>query len=172
MKVKIGEELAKARKRQGLSQEQLSWDLPVSRASIAKYETGKRKLPDDLRAPIAKAVDDVEYYFLTWRDAAGEVSIPYFNGDYIDQHPASLVFLVKKEAAEAMDHVREACWIKPAEALNESEKEKMKQCCLELLDVVASTLNLVAIMCKTYGFSMLSIFKQWRSTIKARRYSR
>lgn len=168
----IGKELADARKRQGYSQEQLSLELPVSRESLAKYETGSRRLPDDMRQPIAEAVDDAEYYFATWTDAAGVVSIPYLNGEYIDQHPASMVFLVKRETDEALEQLTSVDWIKPVQARTDLEKEDIKKLIFELLDAAASIINLVAIICREYGFSMKHIFKQWRITLKARRLKR
>ncbi|MDE3837899.1 XRE family transcriptional regulator [Bacillus methanolicus] len=165
----IGKELAKARKRQGYTQEQLAMDLPVSRESLAKYETGARKLPDDMRRPIAEAVDDVEFYFITWNEAAGEVSIPFFNGDYVDHHPSSMVFLVKQETDEALEQLRRVCWFKPVHMRTETEREDMQKVVFELLDAAASTINLVAVVCREYGFSMRKLFKQWRLTLKARR---
>lgn len=41
----IGKEVAMARKRKGIIQEQLSLEIPVSRESLAKYETEQRRLP-------------------------------------------------------------------------------------------------------------------------------
>jgi transcriptional regulator with XRE-family HTH domain len=168
----IGVELAKARKRQGLTQEQLSYDLPVSRESIAKYETGARKLPEDLRRSVAEAVDDVEFFFASWQDAAGEASIPFFNGDYIDRHPASMVFLVRQETTEALKHLNEVSWIKPIHTRSQSEKEDMQRVLSELLDAAASTINLVAVVSREYGFSLRNIFKQWRLTLKIRKYQK
>ena len=167
--MKIGEELAKARKRQGITQEQLSFELPVSRESIAKYELGSRKYPEDMRPIIAQQLDDVEFYFATWNDASGIVSIPFFNGDYIDHHPASMAFLVQKETDEAMKQMTNACWIKPVHTRTDTEKEDMKKVIFETLDAAASMINLVAVICREYGFSMKKIFSEWRLTLKARR---
>lgn len=165
----IGEELAKARKRKGYSQQELSMNLPISRESLAKYETGSRHLPSDMRRPIAEALDDVEFYFTTWSNATGEVSIPYLNGDYVDQYPSSMVFLVKRETDEALEQLKRVCWDKPIKTITDSEKEEIKRLVFELLDATASMINLVAIVCRDYGFSMKQIFKQWRITLKARR---
>lgn len=167
--MKIGEELAKARKRQGITQEQLSFELPVSRESIAKYELGSRKYPEDMRPIIAQQLDDVEFYFATWNDASGIVSIPFLNGDYIDHHPASMAFLVQKETDEAMKQMTNACWIKPVHTRTDTEKEEMKKLIFETLDAAASMINLVAVICREYGFSMKKIFSEWRLTLKARR---
>ncbi len=170
--MRIGEELAKARKRQDFTQQQLAFELPVSRESLAKYEIGLRKVPDDLLLPISQAIDDEQYYFVTWNEAAGEVSIPFFNGDYIDRHPASMVFLVKRETDEALDHLTRACWVKPVHTINASEKEEMKRVVFEMLDAAASMINLVAAICKEHHFSMKKLFKEWRITLKARRMER
>jgi transcriptional regulator with XRE-family HTH domain len=168
-KLKIGEELAKARKRQGLTQEQLAFGLPVSRESIAKYEIGSRRLPEDMRRPIAQQIDDEEYYFKTWSDATGEVSIPFLNGDFIDHHPASMAFLVQKETDEATEQLTRVCWAKPVHTQNENEREEVKRAVFETLDAAASMMNLVAVICKEYDFSMKNLFSDWRLTLKARR---
>lgn len=170
--MKIGEELAKARKRKGISQDQLAHCLPISRESVAKYEVGTRKLPDDLRGSVAIAVDDEEFFFAMWNDAAGEVAIPFFNGDYIDQHPASMVFLVNQETNEALDHLRLVSWVKPVHMKNEMEKEEMQKVIFELLDAAASIVNLVAVVCREYRFSMRKIFKAWRLTLKVKKYKK
>jgi transcriptional regulator with XRE-family HTH domain len=167
--MKIGEELAMARKRQGLTQEQLALELPVSRESIAKYETGARRLPEDLRRPIAQTIDDEEFYFRTWGDAAGEVAIPYLNGDYVDQHPASMAFLVKRETNEALEQLSQVCWVKPIHTRTDTELEEMKRVIFEALDAAASLINLVAVICRECGFSMKKIFTEWRLSLKARR---
>jgi len=43
--MKLGKEMANARKRKGITQEGLASNTPVSRESIAKYETGARTFP-------------------------------------------------------------------------------------------------------------------------------
>ncbi|MCL6571731.1 MAG: helix-turn-helix domain-containing protein [Bacillus sp. (in: Bacteria)] len=167
--MKIGEELARARKRQGLTQEQLAIDLPLSRESIAKYEIGSRRFPDDMRRPIAQLIDDEEYYFKTWGDAAGEVSIPFLNGEYIDHHPASMAFLVQRETDEATKQLTRVCWSKPINSQNEREREEVKKAVFETLDAAASMINLVAVICREYKFSMKKLFAEWRLTLKVRR---
>lgn len=167
--MKIGEELALARKRQGITQEQLAFELPVSRESIAKYEIGSRKLPMDMRRPIAHQIDDEEFYFRTWNEAAGEVSIPYLNGDHVDQHPASMAFLVNKETDEAVEHLKRVCWAKPVHMTNEFEKEEVKRAIFETLDAATSMINLVAVISREHKFSLKKLFVEWRLTLKARR---
>jgi transcriptional regulator with XRE-family HTH domain len=167
--MKIGEELARARKRQGISQEQLAIDLPVSRESIAKYETAARRLPDDMRRPIAQQIDDEEFYFKTWGEATGEVSIPFLNGDFVDHHPASMAFLVQRETDEATEQLQRVCWAKPVHTINELEKEEVKRAIFETLDAATSMINLVAVICREHQFSMRKIFKEWRLTLKVRR---
>ncbi len=59
----IGKEVAMARKRKGITQEQLSLEIPVSRESLAKYETEQRRLPEDLRKCITEGIDDATVVF-------------------------------------------------------------------------------------------------------------
>ncbi|WP_141432447.1 helix-turn-helix domain-containing protein [Bacillus sp. 03113] len=167
--MRIGEEIAKARKRQGLTQEQLSLDLPTSRESLAKYETGARRIPEDMRSHIAQGIDDVEYYFVTWNESAGEVAIPFLNGDFIDQHPSSMAFLVQRETDEAIVQLRGLCWTKPVHTRSDSEQEEIKRAIFETLDAATSMINLVAVICREHKFSMKKIFREWRLTLKMRR---
>jgi transcriptional regulator with XRE-family HTH domain len=170
--MKIGEEVAKARKRKGLTQEQLAMELPMSRELIAKCEKGNRKLQPDMRKHVAEGLDDPEYYFMTWNEATGYVSIPYLNGDYIDQHPSSMKHLVKKEANEALDRLGKVCWVKPVSIRSSREREEMKQVVHELLDAVTSMINLVAVICREYNFSMKEIFLAWRVTVRAKGWNK
>ncbi|MEC1744154.1 helix-turn-helix domain-containing protein [Schinkia azotoformans] len=168
----IGEKVAQARKRKGYSQEKLALDLPCSRESLAKYETGTRRLQDDLRKPISENVDDEELYFAMWSEATGHVSIPFFDGDYIDQHPTSMRYMVQRETNEALDKIEQVCWVKPIHMKNGNEREDMKRTIHELLDAAASMVNLVAILCREYDFSMKEVFKAWRVSVKARRWNK
>jgi transcriptional regulator with XRE-family HTH domain len=164
-----GEAVAQARKDKGVTQDQLSMNLYCSREAVSKYETGDRKIPKDLRPSISQALDDPHLYMEMAMEATGRVGIPVLNGDYIDKHPASMSFLVQREADEALDHVRQMDWVKPVEMRTDQEKQDMRKVVMELLDSIASMMNLVAVICKVYKFSMKEIFEAWRVTLKARR---
>ncbi|PAQ15042.1 transcriptional regulator [Bacillaceae bacterium SAOS 7] len=170
--MKIGEKIAEARKRVGFTQKDLSEGEEVfcSREAIAKYETGKRPFPKDHFQGVAHTLDDPQFYFDSWEETTGYVSIPFFDGDYIDQHPSAMKYMVKKETYEALENMDKVCWIKPVHIRNNAEQEEIKQVIKELLDAAASMINLVAILCREYGFSMRSIFKQWRLSTKAKRW--
>lgn len=168
----FGELLSKGRKRQDMTQEDLSEKINYSRESVAKYETGSRKIPKEMYPRITQGVDDPELYFQSWQETTGYVSIPFFNGDNIDQHPASMAFLVKKETDEALEQLKITCWSKPARSKNDEEREKMKQVIIELLDAAASMINLVAVICREYQFSMKNIFRSWNASLKIRKYNK
>ncbi|GGE58385.1 helix-turn-helix transcriptional regulator [Priestia taiwanensis] len=167
----IGREIAMARKRKGYTQETLSVGIPTSRESLAKYETESRVLPKDLHKHISEKMDDPQLFFHIWREAAGTVSIPLLNGEHVDHHPSSMMYMVQKETGEALEHLESICWFKPANAWSDREKDEMKQAMHEVLDATASMMNLVAILCDRYGFSMNDIFKYWQVSLKARKYT-
>jgi DNA-binding XRE family transcriptional regulator len=167
----IGKEIAMARKRKGYTQETLSMGIPASRESLAKYETESRSLPRDLCKPISEAMDDPQFFFHMWNEAAGTVSIPLLNGEYVDQHPSSMMNMVQKETSEALEHLDNICWFKPARAWSDREKDEMQQAMNEVLDATASMMNLVAILCEKYGFSMNDVFKYWKVSLRARKYT-
>lgn len=170
-KMSIGKVLADAREGK-YTQEQLSFELPISREAISKYETGDRKIPQDLRPVFSLKLDDPYLYMEMAAEATGKVAIPVLNGDYIDKHPASMSYLVQREADEALEHIRNMDWIKPVSMRTEEEKEEMRKALMEVLDCIVSMKNLVAVICKEYKFSMKEIFQAWIVTLKARRWKK
>ncbi|MFJ7761901.1 helix-turn-helix transcriptional regulator [Bacillus toyonensis] len=167
----IGKEVAMARKRKGITQEQLSLEIPVSRESLAKYETEKRQIPKDLRKCITEGIDDPQLFFKMWSEATGHVSIPFFNGEHIDLHPTSMRYMVQQETNEALKQLDTLCWFKSSQAWSENEKEAMKKAMHEILDATGSMMSLVAVLCDQYGFSMTDIFKYWKVSLRARKYT-
>ncbi|WHY76263.1 helix-turn-helix domain-containing protein [Neobacillus sp. WH10] len=168
----FGKSISIARKRQDMTQDDLSQKINYSRESVAKYENGTRKMPKEIYPHVIQGVDDPELYFQSWQETTGFVSIPFFNGDNIDQHPASLAFLVKKETDEALEQLEITCWSKPARSKTDDEREQMKQVLIELLDSAASMINLVACICREYKFSMKDIFRAWNVSLKIRKFNK
>lgn len=168
----IGEEIAEARKRQGITQQDLSSMISYSRESVAKYETGSRNIPKELYPNITQGIDDPQFYFSIWKENTGHVSIPFFDGDYIDHHPTSMRYLVQKETNEALEQLDEINWAKPVAARGTDEVEAMKKLLHEQLDAAASMINLVAIICKEYNFSMKDVYKAWNMSLKIRKYNK
>jgi transcriptional regulator with XRE-family HTH domain len=170
--VAIGNEIAAARKRQVISQQEVSQGINYSREAVSKFESGDRTIPKEVVQKIAQNIDDPRLYFETWKENSGFVSVPFFDGDYIDQHPASMMYLVQKETGEALDSIKSATWSKPAKMCTQEEKDHLKQVLKENLDAAASMINLVACMCKEHGFSMRDLFREWNVSLKIRKYNK
>ncbi|MFD2442898.1 helix-turn-helix domain-containing protein [Bacillus sp. CGMCC 1.16607] len=166
----FSETMAAARKRKGITQQDLSESIGYSRASVAKFETGKRTLPKEALSTVTQQIDDPKFYFETWTETTGLVSIPYFDGEYIDRHPSSLVHLVKKESDEALDALENICWSKPVKAYTNNERQDLTKSLLEVLDAAASMVNLVAAICKEHKISMKELFLSWQISLRAKRY--
>lgn len=163
----FAQEMPEARKRQGLSQDDLSLRTFTSRSAIAGYETGRRNMPDDLVREVAQSLDDPELYFSAWSHIAGDVSIPIMNGKNVEAFSSSMVFLVKRETKEALEHVEDMPWYLPA---SERPKEVVEDTIMEVLDSVASMLNLVVCLCRENKIPMSRIFRKWQVTMKNRGY--
>lgn len=168
----IGSLIAEGRKRKQLSQESVSYSVKCSRESIAKYENGSRKIPKDLVPKISQTIDDPQLFFDSWEHIAGHVSIPYFDGDIIDQHPSSMKNLTEHETEEALKALEEVCWFKTSKACNEADIEVIRKTLNETLDAAASMVNLVACMCKEYQLSMNDLFSKWQLSLKIKQYQK
>jgi len=170
--VTIEKAMTSARKRQGLTQEDVSRDVNYTRSAITKYETGARAIPREMYAPVSHSIDDPEFYFNIWRETTGQVSIPFFDGEQIDHHPAAMFFLVKQETSEAVENLETVCWAKPMQSYTDEDREVLKQTIIEVLDASASMMNMVASICDVHGFSMKSLFGKWQLSLKARQFKK
>lgn len=166
----IGGLVAEGRKRQGMTQEDVSIEVNYSREAIAKYETGNRSMPKELYPKITQSIDDPELYFDSWGATTGYVSIPYFDGEHIDRHPTSMVYMTKRETDEAFEHLNQICWAKPAKVFSESDKELLKKSLLETLDASATMINMVAAICSEHQISMKALFQSWHVSLKSRKF--
>ncbi|GLY10366.1 helix-turn-helix domain-containing protein [Bacillus badius] len=167
----IGQKIAEARQRTGHSQKSLAAmeEIPVSKESIAKYETGARNFPKDMYPRISGALDDPQFYFETWQETTGYVSMPFLDGPAIERRAAAMAHLVKKETVEAIERVEKTCWFSPPD---QRPEEEMNELIGELLDAAASMTNLVAALCKENELSMKRAFQKWRVSLKARKYEK
>ena len=168
----IGTAVAEARKRQEKTQQDVSQGINYSREAISKFETGDRPIPKEVISKITHNIDDPQLYFDSWKETSGFVSIPYFDGDYIEQHPTSMMYLVQKETAEALEAIESAAWSKPASMFSTEERDHMKQVLKENLDAATSMINLVACICKVHDFSMKDLFREWNVSLKIRKFNK
>lgn len=163
----FAEVMTEARKRQDLTQDDLSLRTFTSRSAIAGYETGRRGMSDELVRDVTQNLDDPELYFSAWRHVGGDVSIPIMNGVNVDGYSSSMVFLVERETKEALEHVEEMPWHLP---ISQRPKEVVEDTIMEVLDSVASMMNLVVCLCRENKIPMSRIFRKWQQSMKNRGY--
>lgn len=162
----LGQAIAEGRGE--ITQSELAAMLHLDRSSIGKYETGRRSIPAHLRAEIANALDHPAVYFAAEEEATGGVTIPHLNGERIERSLSAMKELAKWEAQEALDHLDQVRFHKPAQFWTDEEKDDMKEVMNELLDAAASLQNLVGVACEEYGFSQREIYENWRETVRKR----
>lgn len=164
----IGQKIAESRKRVGISQQDLAKRVPVTREAIAKYETGDRKFPDDLRSAFCLGLDDALFIKEIQKDATGGTYLPYLDGPIILHEYASLIFMAKRELKEATSHLAEIDVTKPNQLLTDSEVEHIKRTIRELLDAAAAADTLVINLCSRFNLSYSNEVKNWINTLIAR----
>lgn len=163
----IGEKITESRRRLGISQQELASRVPVTRESIAKYETG-REVPEDLRSVFCQGLDDALFTKEMQREATGGTYIPYLDGPIILHEYASLIFRARKELKEAKDHLIEIDVTKPTAMMSDSEIEHVKRTIRELLDAIATADTLVIDLCARFNFSYNTEVKSWITSLIAR----
>jgi transcriptional regulator with XRE-family HTH domain len=165
----IGPTMKEALKHRDMKQLELAFDTNYSRQTVAAWGNETRQIPEESNPKICEALDYPDYYLESWMHFTGGVGIPVLDGDYIDRHPAAMKDLVQRETNEALEHLEEACMIKPIHTRNAEDREEIKRVIQELLDAACSIINMVSVLCREYDFSMKQIYQSWIVTLKARR---
>ncbi|KZE66720.1 hypothetical protein AWM68_20375 [Fictibacillus phosphorivorans] len=164
----LGNALARARNWKGLTQEQLSLNLPMSREALSKAETGARKIPKDLRPILAKELDYPFYSMAVALEDTGGAWVPELNGDKVDLHRSSVRSKTIEELQEAIDAISGVCLVNHPEYIQEHERHQLKKALMEAIDAIIALTHFVGIICLEYGFSWLGLWKEQRLKLKAK----
>ena len=165
----IGTRIQKARKRLGMSQQELADDSFIHRSLVSKHESGERTCHRENWKDYVKGMDDARFTLDVHAEATGGVYIPYLDGDYVTHDIAALIYLSKREIEIALQHMDDIDASKPATMLSEIEVDHIKKTNKELLDVCAATMTLVIDNCTAHNLSFNQEVKNWIATLKARR---
>jgi len=164
-----GTTLKEALKAMRVDQADIAEETHYSHQTVSAWANDTRNISAETLLKVASHLDYPDLYLESAVKATDGVAIPVLDGDYIDRHPAAMKDLVQVETNEALDKMAQASMIKPIRSATQSDKEEMKRVIKELLDAACSMINMIAVLCREYEFSMKDIYKSWYVTLKARR---
>ncbi|MCU9614123.1 helix-turn-helix transcriptional regulator [Caldibacillus lycopersici] len=150
----IGEALRHLRGEEELTQEQLAFDLNVSKQMVSHMETGRRKMQKDIAKAALSTYDVPEVAIELIYEFSGGYTSPLFNGKAIERHRLALEEFAIRESKEAIRILEEVSFIKPPGETTSDERERVGRVIDELIDAEAAINNLKAILAKEYKISL------------------
>lgn len=167
----VGRSLQELRKEKGLSQQQMSFDLNVSRESVSAYETGRARVPKDISRKITEKFDDPFFAMVVRREYTGTGPIK-LDGQYVDLHRSSVKAKLLEEMTEAKQAVNEFDLVNQPESLKTFEREKLIQMLTEVVDVATAIEHFVGVICNDYDINYTDVWKSHYQKLIANRYVR
>lgn len=140
----------------------------VDASMIGKIVNGTRKPSKEVMATTSAHYDDGQLYIA----AAGEVTkgafIPWLNN--VDLHKSSVHLKTVEEVQEALDALNKAPITKTKEQLVDDDLKQIKAALMECIEAITALTHYVAILCKEYCFSWMSVWKEHRAYLKSKKY--
>ncbi|MBP0725566.1 helix-turn-helix domain-containing protein [Bacillus sp. RG28] len=168
----LGRELAKARVKKELTQQELSEELLVSRESVAKYEKDKRTVPNDIKKRSMETLDDPWLAMQIAREDANGAWVPVLDGEAVDLHRTTVQHKTIEEAKEAIEAIQKISSLKKPGFLKDEEIQEIEKSLLEAIDAIIALNHYVAVYCDEYNFSWSTMWKKQYMKLKSNGYVR
>ncbi|GAB7387417.1 hypothetical protein BSNK01_12530 [Bacillaceae bacterium] len=166
----LGTVLQEAREEKGIAQEQLAFELNLSRQMISHVENGRRKLPKDVAPKSARILDCGFYIIELAHYFTGGAFAKKLNGDRVDLHRGIVTMKTLEELREAHDAIEKADVTDHPSAVTKEQRERIEHAAIQALDAVVALLHYVAVMCRDYKFSWFGLWMKWRKKARERGY--
>ncbi|MET3846849.1 helix-turn-helix transcriptional regulator [Paenibacillus sp. OAE614] len=164
----FGPALEEVLKRKGVTRGQVGAAAHVDGSLIGKIVKGTRKPSNEVMSSTVEHFDDGQLYIA----AAGEVTkgafIPWLNN--VDLHRSSVHLKTMEELSEAMESLQKAPITKTKEQLGEADLKQIKLAMMECVEAITALTHYVAVLCKEYCFSWMSVWKEHRAYLKSKKY--
>ena len=166
----VGRSLQELRKEKGLSQQQMSFDLNVSRESVSAYETGRARVPKDISRKITEKFDNPFLSIQIRREYTGTGPI-LLDGKAVDMHRSSVKLKTLEEIREAKNAILQMDLVNKPEFMTDYEKDQMKNDLEQVADAITGLENLLVVVCKEYNLSFKEIWDKHARKLLAKRYA-
>lgn len=166
--MRFGQALREVMERNGDTQIDLAEVAHVSNSSVSKYIRGTRRPPEDVMRSVATHYDEAELYLAAANEATGGAWVPWLNN--ADLHRATTHLKTLEEIEEAVSAMRAAPITKRGDQVDEKERELIRRAIVECIEAITALTHHVAVLCKEYCFSWMSMWTEHRKKLKARKY--
>jgi transcriptional regulator with XRE-family HTH domain len=168
VKMKFGQELALVMDEHGENQQDIAQIASVSNSSISKYTLGTRRIPKDVIRMTAMHYDDPRLFISAQEEVTSGACTPWLNG--ADLHKSTVMLKTLEELGEAQGAMHAVPVTKRRDQLSDSDMKQIKIAIMESIEAITALTHYVAVLCKEYSFSWLTMWNDHRKQLKANKY--
>lgn len=166
--MKIGKELKTLRGK--MTQQQLAMEFNISRESISSYETERANIPKDIAQALMNKYDNPWFAMTLAHEYTGGSWVRKLDGKYVDLHRASVAMKTFEEMNEAVQALKNVCFVNMPGSLNEYKKREMEEALIQAIDAIYALNHLVAVSCDEYGFSWNKLWDKHKKKLLTNGY--
>lgn len=164
----FGQALGSVLERKGISQIKAGKLAKVSNSQISKIIKQKRSAHPDVMRSTVTGIDEPELYFLAMHEITGGAFATWLNN--VDLHQAAVTLKVLEESREADDAIRAAPLATKPDEISDADKRALHKLLKEVREDVNAKMMLIAVICRTHGFSWASVWKEHNQYMRSKNY--
>lgn len=164
----FGQALGNVLERKRISQIKAGKLANVSNSLVSKIIKGERAAQPDVMKAAAVNFDEPELYFLAMHEITDGAFATWLNN--VDLHHAAVALKALEESQEADDAIRSAPLAAKPDELSEKDMKALHKLLKEVREDVNAKLMLIAVICRTHGFSWASVWKEHNQYMRSKNY--
>lgn len=149
------------------SQQQWSIDIGVSRETISAYETERARVPDDIAKKVTERFNDPFLGLAAASEYTGW-GPKKLDGDSVDLHRCAVAMKTEEELKEALQAIANVQLATKPSSLQAYEQQALEKAIMECIDAITALTHYVAVICKEYGFSWVTMWTKHKVKLVAR----
>lgn len=151
----FGHQLGNALMEANMTQMSFGFEANVSREAVSAYKNGRAVTPPDVKSKAILVTDNAFLAMAAAHESTAGTSPVILDGENVELNRHTAVAKTVEEVEELLDAIKkaQALLIKPPKSLTTQERQQIEHLIQETLDVVTSTTNMVAVICKEVRLS-------------------
>lgn len=155
-----GHQLGQALMEAGMTQLSFSFEAHVSPESVSAYKNGRAVAPPDIKSKSVLVTDNPYLAIAAAHESTAGTSPVILDGENVELNRHTVVVKTVEEVEELLEAIKrvQSILVKPQRSWNTKERQQVEHLVQETLDVVTSTTNMAAVICRE---GKLSWIYQW-----------
>lgn len=166
--VNFGQALKNAIDNRGVTQIDASKVAMVDNSTLGKYIKGTRNAPIDVMQRTTEHFNDPFLSMAAANEVSGNSFVPIL--DNVDLHRCSVHLKTVEEIDEARAALSVAPITKRHDQLTEADLQAIQAAINESMGAITALMHYLAVLCKEYCISWVSIWKSHRKMLKDKNY--